>query len=114
MCLVLECITGFLDMLIALVLSQNMTTGSLISIFIPSNSCLNQTIFEQFTAVATYSASAVDWDVQFCFLLVEETNLFPRKNAPPLVLFPSSMFPAQSASVNTFKSRFPPNLYHNP
>src|SRR5277367_2846076 len=109
MCFVLECITGFLDILIALVLSQNITTGSLISIFMPSNNCLNQTILEQFTAATTYSASAVDWDIQFYFLLVQETNLFPRKNAPPLVLFLSSRFPAQSASVNTFKSRFPPN-----
>ena len=39
---------------------------------------------------------------------------FAKKDAPPLVLFLSSMFLAQSASVNTFKSKFPPSLYHNP
>ena len=67
MCFVLECITRFFEILIALVLSQNMTIGSLISTFMPSSNCLNQTIFEQFTTTATYSASAIDWDVQFCF-----------------------------------------------
>ena len=110
MCFVLECITRFYGMLIALVLSQNMTIGSLISTFIPSNNCLNQTMLEQFTAAATYSASAMDWDVQFCFLLVQDTNLFPRKKAPPWVLFLSSRFPAQLVSVNTFRSKFHPSL----
>ena len=111
-CLVLECITGFFDMLIALVLSQNMTTSSLISTFIPCNNFLNQTMLEQFTTATTYSASVVDLDVQFCFLLVQDTNLLPRKNAPPLVHFLSSIFLAQSALVTTFRSRFSPCLYH--
>ena len=87
MCFVLECITGFFDMLIVLVLSQYMTTGSLISTFIPSNNCLNQTMLEQLTIAATYSASAMDWYVQFCFLIVQDTILLARKNAPPLVIF---------------------------
>ena len=114
MFLVLECITGFFEILIALVLSQNMIIGSLISTFIRSSNCLNQTMFEQFTAAATYSTFVVDCDVQFFILLVQDTNLLTRKNAPPLVLFLSSIFPTQSASVNTFKSKFPPSLYHNP
>ena len=63
MCLVLECITGFFEMLIATVLSQNMTTDSLMLTFMPSNNYLNQTILEQFTIVATYFAYVVDWDV---------------------------------------------------
>ena len=49
-------------MLIALVLPQNMTTGSLISTLMPSNNFLNQTMFEQFTATATYYASVIDWE----------------------------------------------------
>ena len=113
-CLCFECITRFLEMLIALVLSQNITIGSLIFCFIPSNNCLNHRMFEQFTAAATYSASAMDWDVQFFFFLIQETNLFPRKKAPSLVLFLSSIFPAQSTSLNTFKFKFPLSLYYNP
>ena len=74
-CLVLECIIGFFEMLIALVLSQNMTTDSLISTFMPSNNYLNQTILEQFIASTTYSASTTDWDMQFYFLLVQDTNI---------------------------------------
>ena len=52
-CLVLKCMTRFFKMLIALVLSQNMTAGSLISTVMPSNNFLNQTMLEQFTIVAT-------------------------------------------------------------
>ena len=97
-----------------LMLSQNMTNSSLISTFMPSNNCLNQTMLEKFTTVATYYASSMDWDVQFCFLLMQDTNLLPRKNAPPLFLFLTSRFLAQSVLVNTFSSKFHPSLYHNP
>lgn len=50
-------------------------------------------------AATTYSASAVDNAIELCFLLNQDTNLEPIKNAPPLVLFLSSTLPAQSTSV---------------
>ena len=50
-------------------------------------------------AVATYSTSTVDRVIELCFLLNQDTNLEPIKNAPPLVLFLSSMLLAQSASI---------------
>ena len=96
MCFVLVCIIGFFDILIALVLSQYMNIGSLISILIPSNNCLNQKMLEKLTVASTYSISTVDWDVQFCFLLVQDTSLLPRNNALPLVLFLSSTLLSQS------------------
>src|SRR5271156_2903757 len=49
-----------------------------------------------------------------CFLIIHVTSLSPIKNAPPVVLFRSSRFPSQSASVNTFSSNFPSLLYHKP
>ena len=109
------CITRFFLILIALVLSQYMTSRSLISIFIPSNSCLNQTMLEQLTTTTTtYSSSIVNWEIQFCILLVKDTSLLPRKNAPPLVLFLSSRLPTQSTLVNTFKYRLPLIFYYKP
>ena len=112
MCFVLVSITRFFDIFIALVLSQYMTTRSLISTFIPSNNYLNQSMLEQFTTTATYSASTMDWDVQFYFFLVQDTIILPRKNARPLVLLLSSRLLSQLALVNTFKFRFPLSLYH--
>ena len=48
-------------------------------------------------AAATYSASAVDNAIELCFLLNQDTNLEPIKNAPPLVFF--------------FHPHFQPNLH---
>src|SRR5271156_22348 len=48
------------------------------------------------------------------FLLIHVTSLSPIKNAPPVVLFRSSRFLAQSVSVNTFSSNLPSLLYHKP
>ncbi|PNX68843.1 hypothetical protein L195_g064165, partial [Trifolium pratense] len=45
-----------------------------------------------------YSASAVDRDTPFFFLLNHEIRLSPKKKQPPEVLFLSSALPAQSAS----------------
>ena len=42
--------------------------------------------------------------MQFYFFLVWDTSLFPRKNAPRIVLLLSSTLPAQSTSVKAFKS----------
>src|ERR1044072_5562374 len=61
-----------------------------------------------------YSASAVDKDTQFCFLLNHDTRLFPRKKHPPDVLFLSSALPAQSASQYPVSKGEVPCVYSNP
>ena len=38
-------------------------------------------------------------EIEFYVLLCHDTNLFPRKKHPPVVLFLSSILPAQSASL---------------
>jgi hypothetical protein len=40
--------------------------------------------------VAMYYASTVDNENEDCFFLSQDTKQFPKKNAPPLVLFLSS------------------------
>ena len=70
------------------------------SSFIPFNNLLSHTKFEQFTiATTTYSTFVVDREMQFCFLLVQDTSLLPKKKAHPLVIFFSSKLLAQSASM---------------
>ena len=44
-----------------------------------------------------YSASTVDKEMKFSFLLFQETRLFPMQKHPLVVLFWSSLLPAQSA-----------------
>lgn len=68
-CFVLECITGFVDMFIALVLSQSIGIGSSYFTWISSNVCFIQITCVQHAAAAMYSASAVDKDTDDCFLL---------------------------------------------
>ena len=99
MCLVLECNTGFLDIFTMLVLSQCMIIGSLISILISFSIYFIQMTWLQLFAIATYFASAVLCDVQSYFLLNQETNIPPKKKAPSLVLFLSSILSSQSTSV---------------
>jgi len=91
--------TGFFEILIALVLSQKIEIGGVQVICISCNVCIIQRSCVQQDVAATYSASAVDKAIELCFLLNQDTNLEPMKNAPPLVLFLSSTLPAQSASV---------------
>jgi hypothetical protein len=55
----------------------------------------------------------VDSDVDVCFLLSHATRHFPRKDAPPLVLFLSSILPSQSASVYAFNVKYFYFGYHN-
>ena len=95
MCLVFECNTRFLDIFNVLVLLQCITIGSLISILISFNIYFIQISWLKLFTAATYSNSAILWDVQSYFLLNQETNLPPRKKAPPLVLFLSSILSAQ-------------------
>jgi hypothetical protein len=52
----------------------------------------------QQVAAAMYSASVVDKEMEPCFLLSQDTNESPKKNAPPLVFFLSSTQFAQSAT----------------
>ena len=99
MCLVFECMTGFFEMLIALVLSHKMEIGGVQEIWKSCKVCIIQRSWVQQDAAATYSASAVDKAIELYFLLNQDTSLEPIKNAPPLVLFLSSTLPAQSASV---------------
>jgi hypothetical protein len=61
-----------------------------------------------------YITSSVDSDINVCFLLSHDTRHFPRKNAPPLVLFLSTTLPAQSASVYAFNVKYFVFGYHNP
>ena len=98
-CLAFECMTRFFEMLIALVLSHKMEIDGVQVIWKSYNVCIIQRSWVQQDAAATYSASAVDNTIELCFLLNQDTNLEPIKNAPPLVLFLSSTLLAQSASI---------------
>ena len=99
MCLVFICNTRILCIFTMHVLSQSMTKVSLISIIISFNICFIQTNWLQFFVAATYFASTILCEVQSYFFLSQETNLSPRKKAPPLFLFFSSTLPAQSTLV---------------
>ena len=72
-CFVLECITGFLDMFIALVLSQSIGMGSSYFTWISSNICFIQMTCVQHVVAAIYSSSVVDKDTKDCFLLAQAT-----------------------------------------
>src|ERR1044072_1698141 len=99
MCFVLLCCTGFFEILIALILSQNKVITSCLTSY-SSSICFIHINCVQLLPAAMYLASAVERETQFCFLLNQETRLLPRKKQPPEVLFLSSAFPAQSASQN--------------
>ena len=102
-CLVRECCTGFLEILIALVLSHMMGTV-LKDIPKSSSCCLSQSTWEQQAAAAMYSASAVERATEFCFFEDHDTRQGPSSCAVPEVLFLSLMCPAQSASVYPTRS----------
>jgi hypothetical protein len=106
--------TGFLEILMALVLSQLIVIGSLYFICRSSRVCFIQRTCVQQDATTMYYASVVESDVDVCFLLDHATRLFPKKNAPPLVIFLSSMLPAQSASVYAVRLKSLSFGYHNP
>ena len=97
-CLVLECITRFFERLMALVLSQKIVIGCLVSMLTSFKASFIHRICVQQSATAIYSASAVERDIDDCFLLSQDTRQYPIKNAFPLVLFRSSTLPAQSTS----------------
>ena len=78
MCFVLECITGFLDMFIALVLSHNIGVGSSYITCMSSNVCLIQMTCVQNVVAAIYSSFAIDRDTEGCFLLDQDTKHSPK------------------------------------
>ena len=77
-CLVLECITGFLDMFIALVLSQSIGMGSPYFTWMSSNVCFIQITCVHHVVSPIYYASAIHKDNEDCFLLAQATRQFPK------------------------------------
>ena len=98
----------------ALVLSQLMVMGLSYLICKFSNVCFIQRTCVQQNATKMYFSSIVESDVDVCFLLNQATRHFPKKNAPPLVLFLSSMLQAQSVSVYAVRLKSLSFGYHNP
>ena len=78
MCFVLECITGFLDIFIVHVLSQNIGMGSSYFTLMSSNVCLIQLTCVQHPVAAIYYASTVDRDTEDCFFLDQATRQSPK------------------------------------
>ena len=74
MFLVFKCITGFLDMFIVLVLSQNIGMGSSYFTWMYSNVSLIQMTYVQHVSTAIYFASTIDKDTKDCFLLDQATR----------------------------------------
>jgi len=112
-CLVLECWTGFLVKLIALVLSNN---NEILERLSPKslNRCFNQMVWAQQLLVAMYSASAVDNATQACFLLCQDIKLDLSKWHVPLVLFLSTLQPAKSESEYPTRFKVTSLGYHRP
>ena len=114
MCLVFKCMTGFLEILMALVLSQLIVIGSLYFICRSSRVCFIQRNCVQQDVATMYYVFVVESDVDVCFLLDHSTKIFPNKNAPPLVIFLSSMLPTQSTSLYVIRLKSLSFGYHNP
>ena len=78
MWLVLECITRFFEILMALVLSQYIGMGSWYSTCISIKVCFIQITCVQHAVVAIYSAWVVARDTDDCFLLIHDTKHSPK------------------------------------
>src|SRR3954468_343551 len=76
--------------------------------------CLIHSNWVQALAAATYSASAVERDIQFCFLEDQHTKDLPRNWKAPDVDFLSSLSPAQSESVYPQRENVEPRGYQIP
>jgi len=111
---VFECITIFLEILIALVLSHSIEIGKLYSTLVYFNAFFIQRICVKNDVAKMYYASVVDKDIEYCFFLSQYTKQFPKNNAPPLVLFLSSTLPTQYASVYIVRVNYSPFGYHSP
>jgi hypothetical protein len=114
MCFILDCITRFFEILMALVLSQNIIMGSSYSTCISFKVCFIHSTLVQHVVAAIYSASGVDKDIEYRFLLNQYTTHSPKYKVDPIVLLLSSMLPTQSASVWEIRDRSFPFEYHNP
>src|SRR3954465_3804291 len=68
----------------------------------------------QALAAATYSASAVERDIQFCFLEDQHTKDLPRNWQDLEVDFLSSLSPSQSESVYPQRENVDPLGYQRP
>ena len=73
MCLVLECMIGFFEIMMALLLSHRMEMGRVHVISMSCKVCIIQSSCVQQDAVATYFASVVDNEIELCFLFVKHT-----------------------------------------
>ena len=73
-CLVLECITGFLEIVMALVLSHRIGIVSLHVMCMSYMVCFIQIIWVQQVFAAIYSSSMVDKDTKEFFLFDEDTS----------------------------------------
>lgn len=113
-CFVLECITGFFDILIVSVLSQRIVMGSSNFTLISFKVCSIHNNCVQHEAKVVYFASTMDNETNYCFLLCHDTNLLLRKNSPPLVFFLSSTFPTQSTFVYACRLKSLFLGYHRP
>ena len=77
-CFVLECITGFLEVLIALVLSQGIGMGSSYFTCMSSKVCFIQRTWVQHATAAMYFSSIVYKDTDGFFLLNQDTKQSPK------------------------------------
>ena len=98
MCLVLECITGFLEILMALVLSHRIGLGLSHVMCMSCKAFFIQRIWVQQVVAAIYSSLAVYKDNEDCFLFDQDTRQFLKKNIVPLMLLLSPTHLTQSAS----------------
>ena len=114
MCFVLERITRFFYILMALALSKQIGMGSSYSTYISVKVCFIHRTYVQHVSATIYSSSAIDNDTDDCFLLSHDTKHSPKKNIVPLVLHQSSIQPSQSASVQAISDISYPFGYHNP
>jgi hypothetical protein len=93
-CFDLEYWTGFLERLIALVLSQWIIIGSSNTILMSCRVCFIHSTCVQHSVATIYLASVLDREIEDRFLLIQATNYSPKKNVPPLVPFLSSTLTA--------------------
>lgn len=113
-CLVLEYITRFFEMVITLILSYIIGIASSYTTLISLRVYFIHINWVQQDVAAMYSTSATDKDIESYFLLNQETNLSPKKNSPPLLVFLSPILLTQSASLYAFNMKSPLFLYQRP
>jgi hypothetical protein len=87
MCFVLECITGFFEILMELVLSQYIEMGSSYSTCIYVNVCFIHRTYVQNVVSSIYSNSAIDNDIDDCFFLAKIPNTHPTRTLLHLYFF---------------------------